>query len=390
MCDALQDKQQAGPAARAGERGSALIIATLVSVILSLLGISYMMMAQTENVIAENERNASMALYVAESGARLAINWFNDPTSTGYLVPTTGQVDRTLRVYDHDNNTGTARVLAVASDTTKPIYKDSAVTTSTPFDRPYRSALGDTFLGVETGTDPDPSFATKGPDIVVGASHLTTINNALFPNFPNPALRARIARIEIYSPPMLSLGGTLTRMGVATIKVTGGVFIYPGTANERQIATRIVKAVVNEIPVPGPVGPLQSCSELSYTGDFKIHWGAGSSKAAATLPGSSAANFDLKVNSGMPYNPNDPFTYWNDGTNNLMTWAAHANVNNVSPGIDDPWFKFIAGGALITSQVTNTLPQPLPYTWPPAAGALESDHSNMFQNTVISCPTFEY
>src|SRR5258705_13383524 len=88
-----------------GEQGSALIIAVLVTVILALLGLSYLMMAQTESTIAENERNAATALYVAEAGARLAVNWFNDPTSTGYLVPTTAQIDRTKRGFDHDNTT---------------------------------------------------------------------------------------------------------------------------------------------------------------------------------------------------------------------------------------------------------------------------------------------
>ena len=50
------------------EEGSALILAALVTVILSLLGLSYTMMAQTENTIAENERNSAVALYAAGNG----------------------------------------------------------------------------------------------------------------------------------------------------------------------------------------------------------------------------------------------------------------------------------------------------------------------------------
>jgi Tfp pilus assembly protein PilX len=365
-------------AGRRGEQGSALIIATLVSVILSLLGISYMMMAQTENIIAENERNAAMALYVAEAGTRLAVNWFNDPSSTGYLMPTSGQVDRTLRLLDHDNNTATARVLAVSGDMTKPLYKN---TTNAIFDRPYRSALLDTFLGIQTGTDPDPTFADKGPDLIVTAAHLQTINDALFPNFPSANLRARIARIEVYSPPIATLGGVPTRLGVATVRVTGGVFVYPGTSDERQIATRVVKAVVNEIPVPGPVGPLQSCSGLNYGGDFKVHWGTGSSQAAATLPNS----MNSMINSGMPYANNDPFTYISGGTT-LATWAAAHNGET----IDDPWFKFVAGGAVSVGNVAPDAPgDPQPWKWD-AADAIDDDHSNLFQNTIISCPTFDY
>jgi len=34
---------------------------------MSLLGISYMLMGQTENTIAENEENAAIALYVHEA-----------------------------------------------------------------------------------------------------------------------------------------------------------------------------------------------------------------------------------------------------------------------------------------------------------------------------------
>lgn len=366
------------------ERGSALIIATLVSVILSLLGISYMMMAQTENIIAENERNAAMALYVAEAGTRLAVNWFNNPSTAGYLMPTSGQVDRTLRLLDHDNNTATARVLAVSGDMTKPLYKN---TTNAIFDRPYRSALLDTFLGIQTGTDPDPTFADKGPDLIVTAAHLQTINDALFPNFPSADLRARIVRIEVYSPPIATLGGLPTRLGIATVRVTGGVFVYPGTSDERQIATRVVKAVVNEIPVPGPVGPLQSCNDMNYGGNFEIHWGTGSAQAVSNIPG----NLNTPVNSGLPYAPNDPFTYISGGTT-LASWAAARNGLNV----EDPWFKYISGGALTAgggwtpNMVNPGDPQPWPFDAAAPVADLNKDHSNLFQNTVISCPTFDY
>lgn len=361
---------------RRGEEGSALILAALVTVILSLLGLSYLMMAQTENTIAENERNSAAALYVAEAGTRLVIGWFNDPTATGYLVPTLADLDRTKRILDHDSNGATARVQGASGDAAKPLYKDGTQTLSLIFDRPYRSALADTFLGIETGTDPNVAFAAMGPDLIVNAGFLTTINDTLFPNFPSPSLRARITRIEVYQPPILSIGGNDTRMGVASIKVTAGVFQYPGTASERQIATRIVKAVVNEIPVPGPVGPLQSCAGLAYTGDFKIHWGAGTSVGNADIP----SNLDTKMLSGLPYALNDPFTYIN-GADTLASWAtAHANQS-----IEDPWFKYIAGGTL--DEAPNSNPQP--WTWSNAT-ALASEHSNLFQNTVVNCPTFDY
>ncbi|HZN02644.1 MAG TPA: PilX N-terminal domain-containing pilus assembly protein [Candidatus Polarisedimenticolia bacterium] len=364
--------------ARRGEEGSALILAALVTVILSLLGLSYLMMAQTENTIAENERNSAAALYVAEAGTRLVIGWFNDPSATGYLVPTLGDLDRTKRIFDHDNNGGTARVQGASADAAKPLYKDATQTLSLIFDRPYRGVLADTLLGIETGTDPNVAFAAMGPDLIVNASFLTTINDTLFPNFPTPFLRARITRIEVYAPPILSIGGSDTRMGVATVKVTAGVFQYPGTASERQIATRIVKAVINEIPVPGPVGPLQSCSGLAYNGDFKIHWGTGTSVGNADIP--VAGQLDSKMLSGLPYALNDPFTYIN-GATTLVSWAtAHTNEQ-----VEDPWFKYIAGGTI--DSAGNTNPQPWPW---PSSPDLDKEHSNLFQNTTVNCPTFDY
>jgi hypothetical protein len=383
---------------RKDEQGSALIIALLVAVILSLLGVSYLLMAKTESVIAENERNSAMALYVAEAGARMTINWFNDPdTTTGFLVPTSANVTRSLRLVDADNNTATPRVLANSGDadttTTAPIYKDSAFTGAPIFDRPYRGLEADTFLGIELGSDADPNNAGRGPDLVVNTAHLATINDALFLNFPTNDLRARITAIEIYGPPEVVVGGVRTRMGVATVKVTGGVVIYPGTANERQIATRIVKAVINEVPVPGPTGPLQSCNTLNYTGDFKIHWGTGSSAAGATIP--SGAQMGTKIATAIPYALNDPFTYWSDipTAKNLSTWATDHDGDT----LEDPWFKFIAGGSI--TGAPNSDPQPWPFVCttcpsPPSPrtypGDEGLDHSNIFQNTVISCPTFDY
>lgn len=363
------------------EEGSALILAALVTVILSLLGLSYTMMAQTENTIAENERNSAAALYAAEAGARLVVGWFNDPTTSGYLVPAVGDVDRTKRVFDHDGNSATARVLGSSGNAAQPLYKDSAFTPSKILDRPYRSALAETFLGIETGTDPDVTFADKGPDLIVNQSHLDTINNTLFLLFPTPNLRARLTRIEIYAPPVLNIGGSLTRMGIATVKVTSGIFIYPGTAAERQVATRIAKAVVNEVPIPGPVGPLQSCSSLSYNGSFDIHWGTGSALTSADI----GTPLDGKAATGMPYAVDDPFTYINSGGNTLATWATAKNGQNV----DDPWFKFISGGPLVEAAAAPDPAAPQPWKWA-MANTTSNDHSNIFQNTVINCPTFDY
>ena len=152
----------ARPGGREGERGSALLISLLVMVILTFLGISYLMLAQTESQIAENQLSAQQALFVAESGARMAINWFNDPSGTGYKVPTAAQVNRAIRWYDHDGDEGTANVKGIAGDTAKPVYRDG---TDDLFEKPYRGSNYLSFLGEEShaGTD-------EGPDLRIDAA----------------------------------------------------------------------------------------------------------------------------------------------------------------------------------------------------------------------------
>jgi Tfp pilus assembly protein PilX len=81
---------------RAGERGSALVIALLVAVILMLLGIAFLLMGETENRIAQNEKRSAQAFYVAEAGARAVKRWFDRP-GTGLRFPAPGVVDRTHR-----------------------------------------------------------------------------------------------------------------------------------------------------------------------------------------------------------------------------------------------------------------------------------------------------
>ena len=112
------------------ERGSALIIATLVMVILTLLGISYLTLAETETMIAMNMTYQEQALYAAESGARIVVAWFNNPdTATGYLVPAPNQVDRSQRWIDHDDDPTTATITnagnpVASGDASKPPYRD--------------------------------------------------------------------------------------------------------------------------------------------------------------------------------------------------------------------------------------------------------------------------
>ncbi|HEU5179347.1 MAG TPA: hypothetical protein VFW45_01025 [Candidatus Polarisedimenticolia bacterium] len=377
--------------AGSSERGSALLISVLVMVILTLLGISYLMLAQTESQIAENELNAQQALFVAEAGARTVMNWFNDPTGTGYKVPTVAQMNRGIRWYDHDGNPGTAVVQGVAGNPTTPIYRDG---TDDPFEKAYRGNNFLAFMGEESHSGGD-----EGPDLRIDAAaggaqaaFLADMNNTMFSNYPSPNKRARITRIDVYAPPLINIGGQMVRFGIATVKVTAGVFINPGTAAERQVAQRMTKVTVAEVPYPGDFGPLTSCNYLSTSGDLAVHWGLINAAGNFRFNTSSMNN---KMDSGFPYDDSGAAGF----PNAYITGAkltAFLNANDTS--LEDPWFGSRAGQEIQDNSGTplgTAAMQPWPYSCPtPASGSCtDDDHSNLFQNlgfSTIPCPDLDY
>ncbi len=380
-----------GEGETSGERGSALLISMLVMVILTLMGISYLMLAQTESQIAENQLTAQQALFVAESGARMVINWFNDPTASGYKVPTASQVDRSIRWYDHDSNPATASVKGIAGDPTKPIYRDGM---DDLFEKPYRGNNYLSFLGEEfhAGTGEGPDLRIDAAAGGGQAAFLDELNNTLFPAYPSPNQRARITRIEVYSPPLIEIGSQKTRFGIATVKVTAGVFLYPGTAQERQVAQRVTKTVLAEVPYPGNFGPLISCNYLSTMGDVSAHWGfihAASNFRfrVVALDNSTDSSFPYD-DSGAPGFPDAHIT----GTKLAAFLAA------TDDSIEDPWLGIKAGGQILNASgfplATQDI-QPFPFscTSPGDPDCTDGDHSNVFQNlgfSTIPCPDLDY
>jgi hypothetical protein len=175
----------------AGERGSALVIALLVSFVLALLGIAFLFMAQTERAIAQNERRGAEALYVAEAGVRVVRSWFDRPgTAVGF--PGVGAVDRSRRrIVDESDPYG----IDPASLPATPVYKESD---DRLFERPFRGSIEDSFRGAESGPDVRIDAGTAG-----GAAYLDELSATLFAEFPGPTaeVRARIRRIEVYAPP---------------------------------------------------------------------------------------------------------------------------------------------------------------------------------------------
>src|SRR5436305_10458782 len=62
------------------ERGSALLVSLMVIVGLSLLGLGFVTLSETEASISVNERNREQTLSHAEAAASVCVDWFQNPT----------------------------------------------------------------------------------------------------------------------------------------------------------------------------------------------------------------------------------------------------------------------------------------------------------------------
>jgi hypothetical protein len=104
-----------------------VILAAYAGAILSLLGVSYLFMADTENRIAENERLSAQAFYFGEGVAREVKRWFDRPPytaagGTNLSRPTATIMDRVHRVIDTDGPGPVAEIAADGSSA-HPYYK---------------------------------------------------------------------------------------------------------------------------------------------------------------------------------------------------------------------------------------------------------------------------
>ena len=262
-------------------RGSALLISLMVMVGLSLLGLSFVAISETESAISAHERDAAQAMDAAETGAKVVLEWFQDPewADTNQILP--------------PNNAQFKRQRVVSGGTTD-FYKDDA--SKKLFDKPFKPNQGDRFYGDEDHADILIDYNT-----VEGRKFLNKLNKALFTYAGNVTTgtpekaeggSVRITEIRAFAPPIVD--GTLNagtgmwsksgvRYGIATIKVTAMKF-RPGDAPltgadtvalpiTKPLATRWVRMVVSEWPFPGPQGPIQSNANIQTGGNFGVHWG---------------------------------------------------------------------------------------------------------------------
>jgi len=367
-----------------GERGSALVIAVLVMAVLTLLGMSYLLMADTENKIAENERLSAQALYFGEGVTREVKRWFDRPPYTArgddnLVRPTTSIMDRTRRMIDDD---GAGPAVPVAADGTAalPFYKQGS---DDVFDKPYRPALGDMFVGTADGPDVLMDRTTGGSATV---TFLDTLADKIMPGFPAGAagILARITTIKIYGPPYLDAGGgNWVRYGVATVSTRVQILRNPGAVDELIMADRTVTAVLNETPFGGAFGPLHSCDELAWDNAFKVHWGPATAGTTGNLPVGPSNGMYRSIPRDLAPTPKLDTLHGHLSPAGDTTWDALV-LQLEGKTLEDPWFRFFAG---LDVQNWSALGSPQVHV----PGVTGQDESNKFQNYPnVLCPEYDY
>jgi len=396
---------------RKGQRGSALLITMMVMVILTLLGLSYLFMADTENLIAQNQRDSDQLLFVSETGAKMTKAMFDRPTYgppsdpnsvlsrflNTYDMRNSAYYDRTQRVFDHDNDPNTADVAADGTSARPYFRQGMTVDPNLPaylsfLDHPYRGNTKAAYMGSEAGPDMILQSNSLDPNASGSVDILDQINASLFSDQPNTG---RIMRIDFYAPPVIIVSGQPQRYGIATVKVTAAKFrglakvgsTWVTTPTSRQMAVRVVKMVLNEAPYPGPGGPLQSCTSLSTNGAFAVHWGATTAVLDASIS-TSVGQLQSRAPESVPWATQNSYI---SGTNLDLTNINSWYKKRVGATIADPWFRLLSGATFAPPLDPNTSPGNLvqPYPYDPN-NPLADDNSNLIQHSVVSCPSFDY
>ena len=268
-----------------GDRGSALLVSLMVIVGLSLLGLGFVAISETETAIAKNQLSVLQTQAVAEAGAKLVVEWFQDPIWSGAnagLPSNDGSVNASLAAIKK------TRVITGTNPYTGVYKPDPAIRL---LEKPYRPNPENRFYGDENSADININRTT---DITT----INTVNNVLLGTTAEDLRDGEITEIKIFAPPIVNgtlqtnglavnadgtpqrfWGGTAERFGVATIKVTAMMFrdrTLTGAARlaaSNILATHAVRLVVGEIPLPIPGGPIQSNTSISFGGNFVVHWG---------------------------------------------------------------------------------------------------------------------
>jgi hypothetical protein len=356
------------------ESGIALVVVLCVACACAFVALALVLIGETENLVARNEKRASQTRAAAEAGSRLVLRWFDDPRGAP-LRPTPADVDRTLRrIRDEANPSGPTLG-------STPRYKERVDLDGDGiddlFDRPYEGAVVDALRGTLDG--PDLRIDGARP---AGAAFLERLSASLFGTFPGEGggMRLRISRIDLSAPPYLASGPSWTRAGIGTVRVTAR--LERETPGGREVvAEHTVETILGEVPYRRITGPIHSCAETVWTGTVGVHWGTLASVGPLVVSGPPFVATSVP-RSTPPDAIRDPV--WN-----LTDPAAFGAFVSAVAGVSfpDPWFRILSGGDVLGVGAPPGVVQP----FPPALAPDRPDRSNLFQSrTDVRCPALDY
>ena len=355
------------------DRGSALLVSLMVIVGLSLLGLGFVTVSETETAIAKNQQTALQTQAIAEAGARLVVEWFQDP-SWGLKVGGMPANDST------NANLAKIKIKRVLPDSSNPYsgyYKDDP--SKLLFDKPYRPGSDDRLYGTEDSAD---IIINRTTDVAT----IDGVNNILLGSADVDKRDGEITEIRVFAPPITGAtqvninnpDGTVShfwkggnRYGVATIKVTASVFRDPklteSTTPKKSdasniLATHSVRLVVGEIPVPIPGGPIQSNTAISFGGDYRVHWGNETAAYDPTIVGSTGNLKNTRNPASLPWANAYERTHFEHG---------------FEPGSSIATVAVVQGGSNYSNSTTASIG--LPCTW--------NTSTNTCQPCVAGCST---
>lgn len=366
------------PGGSRAERGSALVLTMFVMVVLSALGLSFLVVSDTENQVAVNDRDARQVLYVAQAGAKLVEGWFNVPDAAyNPFVPDRTDCTLDQRIGDSDYD-GTTDIDVPANGIGQRYRGGTATGVYRLFDKPFRGAPRDTFWG--TRDNPDV-LITNDPD--EDDDYLSQVSG-LFNLGSSPSLEGvEIQEIRVFAPPYDRQ--LQRRFGICTAQVTAAKVIVRGT-ERRRVAERSVTIVLQELPFPGPGAAIESESAVDVSGNFGVHWGGTfaeggmSLQSGSNFPGPGVPRENTSRYRWADFSPNAPdLDTGTAGTQNLLTQLI-ANVD-----IADPWLLFRCNGTYV--EAPNNDDQPWPYNY---TVGVEDDKSIFYQNQTYTFPALDY
>ena len=322
------------------EKGFALVIAILIMVLLTVIGLGILAVTDIESKISDNYRSHTQALYIAESGIERVISYFNSPASFADV-----------------SGTYSGYTVSSISDAQRFFARRRVIGNIPSFFNTYGlSQFEDTD---DNGVIDSPPHDYSNPVLKYNRDTSTAQKDFLESISPNASDQSYIYELTVFAP----LPGT---GAVATVRVTAKV--------------RNASRTVEQILMPGPIiaftSGLASGAGASWNGNsLSIHWGSVMIQGAIAnisnpIQANPARTVGADIDAGQYTGANDEDRWLRVFANGVYLQISDGGS---SPPYDEPTYDEI----LDVLDEQNVQPY-------------ETAHNNLFHNQSITIDTWNY